>query len=753
MEEDNIKVSVIIPIYNTEKYLKECLESLLAQSLEEFEIICIDVGSTDNSVEIIKDYQIEESRIKLIVQMNQTTGAVRNNALKIAKGEYIIFLEDADFFDNHLLEVTYEKAKEQNADCVLFDAFQYDAKEDKPKEVNHYLKKDMIPSENSFNRMNCDGNLFMITDFTVETKLFKKEFLIDSNILFQDLSYRSDGYFILTALAKAEKIVAVKKRLINHCVNRKETIQNEKKECPYNFIDTFEAAYVKLNEWNIYKDVERGFINVFLSCCVTSVRAYRNNIIIMQIADRLKNSIIIKSGILEFENEYYQNLDHCNFVKSIIRSITWRENKKIQKKEFEIVHENEATDIIPKVSVIVPFYNVEKYLSKCLDSVINQTLKEIEIICINDGSTDTSLKIALDCAEKDSRIRVISQNNRGVSVARNVGIHIATGEYVYYLDGDDYLELDALEELYHRAKDDNLDIVYFDAVSFKSKNDKLENTLSDDYYIRKHDYSRVYTGLEYIEDLEKNNEYRVTPCLQMIKNNYLQKYNFKFYEGIIHEDNLYTFSTLIKAERVSHISKIYYHRRLHENSIVTSKYRFDHCYGYFITYLEMMKLLLTIKKLPLGQKRSLYDIEYRIYTNARDIFKKLDETEKYYYYSLEPELYYYFLSLIVNEANAIKGKEKANKEKSEIKAKLQKTYEEKSEINAKLKKTYEEKAKRGAQIEQLKKDKSIQKLQIKQLKEEKKQIQKKYDKLYNSKHNKVWRKIRKLISFFTSKDK
>ena len=105
-----------------------------------------------------------------------------------------------------------------------------------------------------------------------------------------------------------------------------------------------------------------------------------------------------------------------------------------------------------KVSVVIPVYNTYKYLPECLESVINQTLADIEIICINDGSTDFSSKILEEYASKDKRIKIISQNNQGVSCARNRGLEIARGEYIYFLDSDDKITLTALEELYDIAE-------------------------------------------------------------------------------------------------------------------------------------------------------------------------------------------------------------------------------------------------------------------------------------------------------------
>ena len=105
--------------------------------------------------------------------------------------------------------------------------------------------------------------------------------------------------------------------------------------------------------------------------------------------------------------------------------------------------------LFPVVSVVIPVYNVEPYLSECLDSVCKQTLKNIEIICINDGSTDRSLTVLQKYSERDKRIHIINQNNQGLSYSRNVGIRQAKGRYVYFLDSDDYITHNALETLVH----------------------------------------------------------------------------------------------------------------------------------------------------------------------------------------------------------------------------------------------------------------------------------------------------------------
>ena len=145
-----------------------------------------------------------------------------------------------------------------------------------------------------------------------------------------------------------------------------------------------------------------------------------------------------------------------------------------------------------KVSVVIPVYNTEKYVREAVESIMNQTLRELEIIIINDGSTDNSLQVVEELAAADSRIQVYSQSNQGLSMARNAGITHAHGRYIYFMDSDDLLEKDAMELCYNKCEEKELDFVFFDAQSFfeedirnapvlnYQRTDKLEN--------------KVYTG-------------------------------------------------------------------------------------------------------------------------------------------------------------------------------------------------------------------------------------------------------------------
>ena len=137
---------------------------------------------------------------------------------------------------------------------------------------------------------------------------------------------------------------------------------------------------------------------------------------------------------------------------------------------------------MPKISVIIPVYNVEKYLRECLDSVINQTLKDIEIICVNDGSTDSSMAILQEYSSKDARIVIINQENMGVGKARNIAIDRATGQFVCFVDSDDYYPTDdILETLYNKAIENNVKICGGELAKFTNENPELKQNFGKNY--------------------------------------------------------------------------------------------------------------------------------------------------------------------------------------------------------------------------------------------------------------------------------
>ena len=213
---------------------------------------------------------------------------------------------------------------------------------------------------------------------------------------------------------------------------------------------------------------------------------------------------------------------------------------------------------MPKVSIIVPIYNVEKFLSRCLESLINQTLKDIEIICINDGSTDNSHNILKRYAQKDNRIIILKQNNKGVAAARNLGLKNAQSDYIGFIDSDDWIDLNYFEKLYDAIKNTDSDIaccsikrVYKYKKSWRLKvNDQIIITDTQE----KFNYLNIPSQCFTVNKLYKKNE--------------LEKFKLKFIEGKYYEDIPFTIECITKLKKMVTVPDICYYYWSNKQSIV-----------------------------------------------------------------------------------------------------------------------------------------------------------------------------------------
>ena len=251
---------------------------------------------------------------------------------------------------------------------------------------------------------------------------------------------------------------------------------------------------------------------------------------------------------------------------------------------------------MPKVSAIIPVYNAAPYLGACLDSVLRQTLGDIEVICVDDGSTDGSVAILAEYAAKDPRIRTLrQQENSGQGAARNRGLEEAHGDYVLFVDADDELaSADALARLSGEAGRERLDALFFDAETRADPGiDVAGSAVRPKDYIRTGDYAGVYRGTELLARFLKNNEYCVSPCLVLLNRRFLADCREVRFPAmrIFYEDNIFMTRVMLAAARTSHRPWRLYLRKVHAGSTVTSKPTARHLAGYRACYDDVCGLL------------------------------------------------------------------------------------------------------------------------------------------------------------------
>lgn len=217
-----------------------------------------------------------------------------------------------------------------------------------------------------------------------------------------------------------------------------------------------------------------------------------------------------------------------------------------------------------RFSIIIPVYNVERYLRECLDSVSDQTFSDWEAICVNDGSTDGSATILEDYASKDGRFKIVAQPNRGLSAARNTGMDAAKGEYILFLDSDDWLKSNALETLAQSLNDE--DMLCFSGRRFFEET----NSFNPSDVLPEKTYD---SGMDYYNDnaLLPRDFAFVCVVLRTYKRSFLIENNLRFKEGIFHEDNLFTPLACYYATNVRVVNACLYNYRVRANSITTTE--------------------------------------------------------------------------------------------------------------------------------------------------------------------------------------
>lgn len=271
---------------------------------------------------------------------------------------------------------------------------------------------------------------------------------------------------------------------------------------------------------------------------------------------------------------------------------------------------------MPKVSVIFPVYNVEAYLDEALYSLEKQTLKDIEIIAVNDGSTDNSLSILDKHALTDKRISIYSQKNKGLSGARNTGLNLCQGEYVYFMDSDDIIDKTALEECYNYAKKHDADVCLFDAEVFYEK-DALQipwdynrnDTLVED---------KKYEGLSLFNLLLDKEKHRAVVWLQFTRWDYLKKIKLNFYDGLIHEDELFTPQVILQTNRIYYLNRKFVKHRIRKSSIVGKGYSKKNLNCYLTVFDELFKF----QDSPTIRKFARYTLSKVFYTGHAIPFKE-----------------------------------------------------------------------------------------------------------------------------------
>lgn len=624
------KVSVIVPCYNMEKYVERCLDSLQKQLMEDIEIICIDDKSSDNTLEILNARAESDPRIRVIVQeKNMGVAVARNTGIENATGEYIGFVDADDCVDIDFYQKLYNHAIKTEADIT--------------KGLLTVVEsgKRWIPPTNEHVK---NGKIRFCYDFT--SAIYRTDFLKKNNLNFMTgVSLGEDITFLITAAHKSNKveicpystsyyylirqgsanttmgrdkvdsIVKIVDYMMDYANNTEDMSDSDYKFIIWFLMDVLVKNIVKTK----YEDkgiLEQSIFNVIKLSKDAKHAQDTLSTVFGQLSSRVINKYVPNKKFLGYMKKH--NVDIYNFyakqilfkknkIGGIITYVETPVAKKLKlidtvtiyqksKKNEQLIKENNTVEFQPgqpKVSIIVAVHDAEKYVGQCLESLVNQTMQEIEIICIDDCSKDNSMQIVEQFAQRDKRIKIIKNNkNRGLPYSRNVGVKNATAPYVMFCNSDDMLALNACEKMIDIITQKNADIA---ACSMKIIHEDNQELQTSDNYLK------IVQNDTF--DMNKQIQVSCNVCAhaKLYKRKILQDHNIEFPVGLRHEDEFFFPAYCIWAKRIAFTSDELYQYRRRSDSIMNSVYKRD--------TLNMDPIKVTMQYMKYCKKHGVWERE------------------------------------------------------------------------------------------------------------------------------------------------
>ncbi len=310
MGNDNqIKVSVIIPVYNAERYLRKTLDSIISQSLNEIEIICVDDGSIDGSLSILYEYKELDSRIKILRQKEKTDGAAaaRNMGIVNAKGEFLSILDADDFFESNMLEEALLTATEERADIVLYDGWVYDDRKHSDGFAGFILQNRYLPPKKTFSPIDNADNLFVMAIGAPWGGLYRKSFIEKNNIRFQSVYHVDDLGFVFLAFACAERISVINKKFVHYRKNTGTSQSDKISLHPEAMYLSMDLLKIELEKREKYNDFRYGFASEVILYSMFYLNEMKDWSAFEALYDALKNHYYKKFGVNDLPAERCPN--------------------------------------------------------------------------------------------------------------------------------------------------------------------------------------------------------------------------------------------------------------------------------------------------------------------------------------------------------------------------------------------------------------------------------------------------------------
>lgn len=301
------EISVIIPVYNIQQHLRECLDSVLGQSYPHLQVICVDDGSTDESPAILAQYAQKDNRVQVIRQQNAGPGAARNTGLEAATGEYVIFLDSDDWFEPDFLEKMVDTAQREGADVAICRAVEFDTNSGRELPSEWMMKKQYLPGKLAFAPQEMADHLFQFTYGMPWDKFYRRELLTTSGIRYPALKNSEDLAFVYPTLLAAKRIAVVDEVLIHHRINRMASVSNSRcgqPEAPY---EAFQIVKEYLEQHQLMDTYRRSFLNWAMEFLVWHISNMSQRDIQKQYLNTLRHQWLPQLHFEEHPASYYES--------------------------------------------------------------------------------------------------------------------------------------------------------------------------------------------------------------------------------------------------------------------------------------------------------------------------------------------------------------------------------------------------------------------------------------------------------------
>lgn len=590
----DINVSIIVPVYNVEEYLADCLNSLIMQTLENIEIICIDDKSSDNSYKILEYFSKKDNRIKVFQnKKNIGLGASRNVGLSKSSGKYVCFLDSDDWLDRDTLKNCFDNAEEYNLDILMFKLINYDEDRKKFFKTSYYSMDHMDKYIDKILTVNdlFNSEIFRLPNSACN-KLYKKSFLIENNITFPEGLIHEDNPFYFETILNSNKFIILDKYYYNRRI-RSNSITQKSDKSLMNVMEITNIVFDFFIKSGLFNKYKRNVLKYMMSLLKNKYYLI-DDTFKPEYYKRLQEKMKIYLNLYDLEKDFLENLNYHDkkFFQLILTSKDYDE---LQDNVLKLKKRNEKFN----VSIIIPVYNAKRVeIHNAFKSIKNQTMNfdDIEVIFVDDCSQFQEGTIYIkELNDLYPNVKsIFLDENKGSGNARNIGIKNATSNYIMFLDHDDHYLKKACQTLYETIKESDADMVCGNYINLgRGKNPINWKSINNNKY-----------KTEVKSVLDNPNIFRIDPSIwsKIFKKEFLKTSNTYFQDFKSGQDLVFFQESLFKANNIVLINE----------PIVVYEYRKS----------DNMEL----QSMSLNNSKKILIVLIDVYEYSYELFKKYDES-------------------------------------------------------------------------------------------------------------------------------